>query len=174
MALAVELYAKGTRMAPRQYELGQRATAMEATRQRIIEATIDLHRDQGIVATSYRDIAGLADVGLGAVYHHFPTVDDLAMACGGRMFEVTQPPSRDVFTGLRSRRTRIEHLVNQMFAWYGPYPSWRGAICDTAEADKVTTVLAVIDYEVYRTLVDDGRSTVEAAMAMALVLLSGI
>src|SRR5712692_10288397 len=117
-------------MSPRKYELDQRAATMEATRRRIVEATIALHREKGIVATSYRDIARRADVGLGTVYHHFPAIDDLVMACGGRLLELTQPPGPDVFAGLRARRRRVERLTSELFGWYGRYPAWRRAICD--------------------------------------------
>ena len=61
---------------PRKYDLGRRAAAAEQTRRRIVDATVALHAEQGIVATTYKDIAQRADVGVGTVYNHFPTVDD--------------------------------------------------------------------------------------------------
>ena len=94
-------------MTPRKYELSERAESREATKQRIVEATIALHREQGVVATSYRHVAERADVGIGTVYRHFPTLDDLVMACGGRLLEITKPPTVEAFTGVRSRRARL-------------------------------------------------------------------
>lgn len=43
-----------------------------------------LHRDRGIAATTMKDIAERADVGIGTVYHHFPSYEDAIRACGAR------------------------------------------------------------------------------------------
>jgi hypothetical protein len=52
---------------PRKCHLGQRAATMVATREKILQATIALHKEQGVVATSDKDIARRADVGLDTV-----------------------------------------------------------------------------------------------------------
>lgn len=187
-------------MAPRAYRLGRRAAGVEATRQRIIEATIALHAEQGIVATSHRDVARRADVGVGTVYHHFPTIDDLVVACGGRLFELTRPPTPEVLEGIRSRTARVQRLVAEVFGWYERYPQWRRATCDAdklevlarsmqrregvlrdlvagalgpgADATTVATVRAVVDFEVYTSLVGSGLSSAEAAHTIADVLVT--
>lgn len=187
---------------PRKYDLGQRAATMAATREKILQATIALHKEQGIVATSYKDIAQQADVGLGTVYHHFPTLDDLVVACGARVMEMSAPPSPEVYSRLSSRRARIERLVAEVFAWYGRYPQWRRAICDadkmevlargvrrrqallhelvkaavgdSADDQTILAARALIDFEVYATLREAGRSTTEAASTVAKVLSSGL
>lgn len=187
---------------PRRYDLGQRAATTAATREKILAATIALHAEKGIVATSYKDIARRADVGLGTVYHHFPALDDLVMACGGRLLEITRPPRPEVFAGLGSRRARLERLVDEVFAWYERYPAWRRALCDADKLDVLArgvqrreailrdlvhaavgedpddqctiSVRALIDFEVYRTLRDAGRATGEAARTVAKVLCSGL
>lgn len=187
---------------PRKYELGQRAATMAATRERILAATVALHAEQGILATSYKDIARRADVGLGTVYHHFPTMEALVTACGGRLLEISGPPGPEIFSGIRSRRARLARLVGEVFAWYERYPQWRRALCDAerlevlargvlrreailmdlvrssldADADPETlaTVRALVDFEVWRNLRDAGRSTSEAARAVAKVLTSGL
>lgn len=187
---------------PRKYELGQRAASMAATREKILEATISLHMEQGIVATSYKDIARRADVGLGTVYHHFPALDDLVLACGGRVLELSSPPSPEAFSGIRSRKARLERLVVAVFAWYERYPQWRRALCDAdkldvlargverrealllglvqaalgdgADHDAAIRLRALIDFEVYRCLRDAGSSAEETARAVAKVLSSGL
>lgn len=189
-------------MTPRRYELGERAETMEATKRRIVEATIALHREQGVVATSYRDIAQRADVGIGTVYRHFPTLDDLVMACGGRLLEISRPPTAGAFAAVRSRRARLATLVTEVFGWYERYPQWRRAICDADKLEvlargverrdallgglveaalgpqatpaAVTTVRALLNYEVYRTLTDHGHTSAEAADTITKVLTSGM
>lgn len=186
----------------RNYELGRRAETAQATRQRIVDATVALHAENGVVATTYRDVAERAEVGIGTVYNHFPSVDDLIVACGGQMRAITQPPSLDIFRGLRSRQARLETLATEVFSWYERYPSWRRGLCD---ADKVKvlavavqqreahlralvdaalgphaapatteTVRAVLDFEVYRSLVERGCSTEEAARRIVGLLRSGV
>ena len=87
----------------------RRGAAVAQTRRRIVDATLELHGEQGIAATSWDDIAARAGVGVGTVYRHFPTLDELVPACG----EVT----RDLIA-LPSTVDGIEQLVREAFAVY--------------------------------------------------------
>ena len=80
-------------MAPRKYDMNKRRAAVEETRRRILEATLALHSEKGIFGTSWRDIAQRADVSVGTVYKHFPSLDELVSACGELVFAITHPPS---------------------------------------------------------------------------------
>ena len=60
----------------RTYRQGKRSKTANDTRQRIVQATFDLHNEQGIASTSMKEIAARAGVSVGSVYHHFPTNDD--------------------------------------------------------------------------------------------------
>jgi AcrR family transcriptional regulator len=51
-----------------------------------------LHGEQGIAATSWDDIARRAGVGVGAVYRHFPSLDELLPACRAIAFELLALP----------------------------------------------------------------------------------
>src|SRR3982074_2627544 len=82
------------RMSPRRYRLDRRAETAEETRRRIVQATQELHAQQGIYATSMTHIAERAGVSVGTVYHHFPTYQDAVSACArptGR--EPPRPPA---------------------------------------------------------------------------------
>ena len=100
----------------------QRAAAVERTRQRIVEATLELHREQGIAATSWDDIAARAGVGVGTVYRHFPSLDELIPACGEITMQVVALPDPDTVPALFEDATepaeRIERLVREAFAIY--------------------------------------------------------
>jgi len=187
---------------PRKYDLGRRAAAAEQTRRRIVDATVALHAEQGIVATTYKDIAQRADVGVGTVYNHFPAVDDLVAACGRQLRVTTRPPDPARIATRRSRPARLEALVTEVFAWYERYPSWRRGLADADKIDtlglavrarddhlrtlvraalgpgadpvQVATLRALVDYEVYRALADAGLSTSEATARIGGVLNSGI
>jgi AcrR family transcriptional regulator len=117
-------------MTGRRYQLRKRAEGLDATRERIVEATAALHYEQGVVATSYIQIAERAGVGPATVYRHFPTLGSLVNACGAHVAEVTQPPVPEnapaVFAGLTERGQRLERLVAELDAYYDRASVWLG------------------------------------------------
>ena len=70
----------------RQYKLKARADKRDDTRQRIVDAAIELHQTIGPRATSVSDVARRANVGRVTVYRHFPDELSLARACSGQYF----------------------------------------------------------------------------------------
>jgi AcrR family transcriptional regulator len=100
----------------------KRAEGFDATRERIVEATAALHYEQGVVATSYVQIAERAGVGPATVYRHFPTLGSLVSACGANVWEAIRPPVPEaapaVFAGLAGRTPRLERLVAELDAFY--------------------------------------------------------
>src|SRR3954454_14105719 len=109
-------------MSPRKYDMNKRASAAARTRRRIIEATRELHGEQGIAATSWDKIAARAGVGVGTVYRHFPTLDELVPACGEISMQIIALPDPDaapaLFDALRSPAERLTRLVRAAFAIY--------------------------------------------------------
>lgn len=109
-------------MVPRKYDMGKRRAAVEETRQRILEATLALHAEKGIFGTSWQDIARRADVSVGTVYKHFPSLDELVPACGELMYAIIRPPSLEdapqIFAGASSLEERLERLVWELFDFY--------------------------------------------------------
>jgi len=109
-------------MSPRNYDMSKRAAAVARTRQRIVDATRQLHGERGIAATSWDDIAARAGVGVGTVYRHFPTLDDLIPACGTvtmALLDLPHPsavPAR--FEGVAQPTQRIQLLVCEAFSIY--------------------------------------------------------
>ena len=102
--------------------MDKRKAAVEETRQRILEATLALHSEKGILGTSWQDIARRADVSVGTVYKHFPSLDELVPACGELMYAITRPPSLEdapeIFAGASSPRERLECLIAELFDFY--------------------------------------------------------
>ena len=70
-----------TNAGKRKYELKKRAEQVEATRRRITEATVELHRTVGPAATQISEIARRAGVQRVTVYNHFPDEAALFAAC---------------------------------------------------------------------------------------------
>ena len=102
--------------------MSKRAAAVARTRKRIVDATRELHGEQGIAATSWDDIAARAGVGVGTVYRHFPSLDELIPACGEITMQVVAPPDPSKMPALFEHAgkpdERIERLVREMFAIY--------------------------------------------------------
>jgi len=109
-------------MSPRKYEMTRRSAAVEQTRARIVAATVAAHRELGIDATSWDEIARRAGVGVGTVYRHFPSLDQLLPACGAVIARtLALPAAEDVgnlFAGASGTRARIERLVAEVFGIY--------------------------------------------------------
>lgn len=160
-----------------------------------------LHAEQGIAATSMKDIAARADVGIGTVYRHFPNYEDVVRACGARAQAITRPPTPGIFADIGPLDRRVAHLVQELFAYYERYPDFERARCDRDKLPVLTegvarreqaieavvrealrpvgsheaavrTTVALTDFAVYRSLRAGGLSTQEAAARVTEVLLA--
>lgn len=100
---------------PRRYRQARRGEAADETRQRIVQATFDLHAEQGIAATSMKQIAARAGVSVGSVYHHFPTYEDAVSACGAHAFTTWPIPTPAIFEGAADRHERVRRLARALF-----------------------------------------------------------
>lgn len=114
----------------RQYRQGRRSEGAEETRRRIVQATFDLHNEQGIAATSMKEIAARAGVSVGSVYHHFPSYDDAIAACGAHAFALAPLPGPELFAGLAGRFERVTAAVAAQFATYAALPAMGSVIAD--------------------------------------------
>ena len=105
-------------MSPRKYDMSKRSRSVEETRRRIIEATIAAHGELGMLETTFQDVAARADVALGTVHRHFPTVEDLVAACGRAFLPaLALPTPSDAaarFRDLDAPTDRIERLADDI------------------------------------------------------------
>ncbi len=104
-------------MKRRHYQLKRRAESAEETRRRLVQATFALHSEQGIAATTMKQIAERAGVGIGTVYHHFPTLDDTILACGQMVMATNPPPTEAIFAGVPGMKDRLTRLARALFEW---------------------------------------------------------
>lgn len=187
-------------MSPRRYVMGNRARTAGDTRRRIVEATYALHAERGIGDTTMKDIAERADVGLGTVYHHFPTYNDAVQACGAHVLAMSAPPDATIFEGTTGVEERIARLAEELFAFYercpamgnaraeqhkfAPLQEWMAqwgaafaalvneALRPAADGAAFAPVLmALLDFDVHARLVAAGFSTPNAAQLIAGMLI---
>ena len=141
--------------------MDKRKAAVEETRQRILEATLALHAEKGIFGTSWQDIAKRADVSVGTVYKHFPSLEELVPACGELMYAITRPPSLEdapqIFAGASSLEERLGRLIEELLAFYERGTSY-------IETDfQEARLPAVVEWEAYM------RATIAGLVREALV-----
>jgi AcrR family transcriptional regulator len=182
----------------RPYQLKRRADSAEETRRRLVEATFALHSEQGIATTTMKQIAERAGVGIGTVYHHFPTLVDTITACGEHAMAANPLPTEAVFAGVPTMKERMARLAR---AWFGCLDGMVfdrvrpdrdsapivGRFIDTEERqrieltraalapfaidrDLIRVAAALLDIGVYRSLQRAGLSLDEAADAIADVI----
>ncbi len=109
-------------MTPRAYDMTNRETAKAETRRRIVEATVKLHGERGVLGTTWKDIAQAADVSVATVYGHFSSLDDLLPACGALVMTRIRPPQAESAATIIGEATepveRLERVANELFAFY--------------------------------------------------------
>jgi AcrR family transcriptional regulator len=131
-------------MPRRPYRLGRRAESADETRQRLVEATFALHTEQGVRATSMKQIAERAGVSVGTVYHHFPSYDDAVAACGRYSTASFPVPGPAIFKDLATPQERVRRLAAECFGYFERI-RWFEHI--RSEPDPLPPVAAFIAYE---------------------------
>jgi AcrR family transcriptional regulator len=109
---------------PRTYRLGQRATAKEDTRSRIIAAALGIYRDRGLAGASNLAIARAADVAPATVRNHFPGNDELPKAAFDALLAELRIPTPAIFDGLDELDARIERLARELAQFYERSEPW--------------------------------------------------
>src|SRR5215472_7228258 len=102
----------------RTYTLKRRAEQQERTRQKIVDATIELHQSIGAAQTTINEIAKRAGVGRVTVYRHFPDEESLFQACSGHYF--SQHPFPDIarWRDIPDPIDRLETGLRESYAWH--------------------------------------------------------
>jgi AcrR family transcriptional regulator len=102
----------------RKYELKARADRQAETRQRIVEATAELHEEVGPARTTVAEIARRAGVQRVTVYKHFPDELELFGACSGHyLSQHPLPEIEDVFS-LPDPAERLRVALERFYGWF--------------------------------------------------------
>jgi AcrR family transcriptional regulator len=103
----------------RKYELKQRALSQAETRQRIVDATVDLHTELGPLRTTISAIAERAGVQRLTVYRHFPDDRALFGACSNQWRAAHPMPDPSAWAGVEDPAERLQVALSEIYAWYG-------------------------------------------------------
>lgn len=137
----------------RKYELKRRARSQEATRRRIVEATVALHREVGPAQTTVAEIARRAGVQRLTVYNHFPTDRELFGACSAHFVGEHPPPDPRPWMEISDPAARVRHALAELHAWF------RAQEAMLANVERDMEALPAL-----RTVVTSGRAPWQAAM----------
>lgn len=103
---------------PRRYEQRRRAERQEETRQRIVDATVQLHQEVGMLRTTIKEIARRSGVERATVYRHFPDERALIQACTGHYFAQNPPPDPAPWRDEVDPVARLRTGLAEVYAWH--------------------------------------------------------
>jgi AcrR family transcriptional regulator len=178
----------------RTYTLKKRAEQLARTRQKIVEAAVDLHSSIGPAATTISMVAEKAGVQRHTFYAHFPDERSLLMACSALAQErdpladaepwrAIADPGERLGVGLRAIYDRFERnvsltacvlrdaehhpLVKEISALrYGPsIASYREVLGEGLNTKQRAMLQLALSFFTWRTLTRDGKLKQEDAVA---------
>jgi AcrR family transcriptional regulator len=102
----------------RKYRLKRRAERRDDTRQRIVDAAIELHQTVGPAATTVSDIADRAGVGRVTVYRHFPDELTLFRACSGSYVQRNPLPDPQRWQEIADPLQRLRSALMEVYEYH--------------------------------------------------------
>ena len=91
---------------------------MQQTRQRITEATVELHQSVGPARTTVSAIAQKAGVQRHTYYAHFPETKDLYQACTAHYLERNPLPDPSRWEEISDPEERLRGALSEVYAYY--------------------------------------------------------
>jgi AcrR family transcriptional regulator len=118
----------------RKYEQRKRAEGVAATRQRIVEATVELHRTVGPAATRITEVARRAGLRRVTVYDHFPDEASLVAACSAHWRALHPGPDPAAWAQIEPPAERLRTGLSALYAWYRETEPMTANVLRDAEA----------------------------------------
>lgn len=117
----------------RTYTLKKRAEQKAETRQRIVEAAVELHSSLGPAATTFSMVAERAGVQRHTLYAHFPDERRLFLACSGFVHERDPLPEAAPWRNIANQTERLTSALTTIYAWYERNASLMACVMRDAE-----------------------------------------
>jgi AcrR family transcriptional regulator len=122
----------------RTYTLRKRAQSQAETRQRIVEAAVDLHSSVGPALTTISMVAERAGVQRHTFYAHFPDERSLLLACSGFTMERDPLPDAQPWRTIDDRRERLRVGLGAVYGWYERNAELAACVLRDAEYHALT------------------------------------
>lgn len=130
----------------RAYKKTKRAEQQAETRQRIIDAAVDLHGDVGPANTTVSMIAERAGVQRHTFYAHFPDERAMLMACSGHTVETDPLPDAERWREIANVEARLKTGLGELYAWYGRNEGVVGCSLRDAEVHELTQEIVALRF----------------------------
>jgi len=151
-----------------------RAKAQDATRRKIIEATMRLHEEVGPRATTISAIASKAGVQRLTVYRHFPDEQTIFAACTSHWLAQNPPPQPEDWASVADPSERVQAALGAFFRYYSSTQRmWRSSHRDVADVPALTRPMT--EFSAFLTSVSSALAramAVEPAAAARLVAMT--
>jgi AcrR family transcriptional regulator len=126
----------------RRYELKDRARKQEATRQRIVDALVELHETVGAARTTVSEVARRAGVGRMTVYNHFATEAEMVEACTSHWIALHPPPDVEAWAAIPDPGERLRVALAELYAYYrGTRAMWTTAYRDAPLVESLGAIM---------------------------------
>jgi AcrR family transcriptional regulator len=126
----------------RSYTQKRRAEQQADTRQRIVEAAVELHSVFGPAATTVRMLAERAGVQRHTVYAHFPDDRSLFLACSGLASQRNPMPDAAPWRVLADPAARLSAGLGAVYDWYAGTAGLAGCVLRDSEIHPLTREIA--------------------------------
>jgi AcrR family transcriptional regulator len=130
----------------RRYTQTRRAEQQAETRQRIVEAAVDLHSSVGPAHTTISMIAERAGVQRHTLYAHFPDERGLYLACSGLTLERDPLPDAGAWRGIADRRERLRVGLLAVYGWYERNAEMAACVLRDAEYHALTREIMALRF----------------------------
>jgi AcrR family transcriptional regulator len=122
----------------RTYTLKRRAEQQAQTRQRIVEAAVELHSSVGPARTTVSMIADRAGVQRHTFYAHFPDDRSVLLACSGLVAERDPLPDAEPWRAIDDRHERLRVGLRAIYDWYERNAQLLACVLRDAEVHELT------------------------------------
>ena len=139
----------------RTYTLKKRAEQQAETRQRIVEAAVDLHGSIGPAATTFSMVADRAGVQRHTFYAHFPDERSLYLACSSLAMERDPLPDARPWRAIEDRSERLRVGLLAIYRWYERNAELATCILRDAEYHPLTKEIVEMRLGPYMTAYRD-------------------
>ena len=130
----------------RNYTLKRRAETQGQTRQRIVDAAIELHGTVGPANTTVSMIADKAGVQRHTFYSHFPDERSMLMACSGHSLELDPLPDAAPWRAITDPAERLRVGLSAIYAWFARNESLVACVLRDAEVHELVREISALRY----------------------------
>ncbi|HKA01341.1 MAG TPA: TetR/AcrR family transcriptional regulator [Candidatus Solibacter sp.] len=92
----------------------------EETNRKILDAALDLFREEGFDEATMRAIAARANVATGAAYYYFPSKDAIVLAFYERSCDEMQPHISEAFAAADGFEAKLREVIRVKLEYFAP------------------------------------------------------